>query len=126
MGGRIAFLANCRHGGRLRAAAGFYGSGIAPESSVDRFGRTPPINEADAMQAPLFLGYGANDSGIPPTEHANIARRLSELKKTYELKVYGGAGHAFLCDERPQMYSAAAAAVAWQDIIAFFERYLTV
>lgn len=119
MGGRLAFLANCRLPGRLHAAVGFYGGGIAPEGGgPDKFGRTPPIGEAGSMQAPIYLGYGADDQGIPPAEHARVAGVLSTAKKRYTLAVYPGAGHAFLCEERAN-YAPAAAALAWRDILDF-------
>ena len=118
MGGRYAFLANCRYPDRLKAAVGFYGGGIAAEGPKDRFGRTPPIGEADKMQAPVFLGYGADDQGIPPAEHARIAEKLSALKKCYTLAVYPGAGHAFLCEERAG-YAPAVAARAWPEALEF-------
>jgi len=80
MGGRFAFYANCRFPGRLKAAVGFYGGGISPEGGKDRFGRTPPIGEAHKMKAPILLGYGADDAGIPPSEHARVAEALSSAK----------------------------------------------
>jgi carboxymethylenebutenolidase len=124
MGGRLAFLANCRLPGRLQAAVGFYGGGIAPEGSgPDKFGRTPPIGEAGSMQAPIYLGYGADDQGIPPAEHARVASVLSTAKKRYSLAVYPGAGHAFLCEERAN-YAPAAAALAWRDILDFLAAQL--
>ena len=124
MGGRFAFLANCRLSDRLNAAVGFYGGGIAP-AGPDRFGRTPPIGEAANMQAPIFLGYGADDQGIPPVEHARIAETLSAAKKRYTLAVYPGAGHAFLCEERAN-YAPKAAEQAWPEIIAFLHANLDI
>ncbi|MDE2108252.1 MAG: dienelactone hydrolase family protein [Gammaproteobacteria bacterium] len=123
MGGRHAFYANCRYPERLKAAVGFYGGGIAAEGAQDRFGRTPPIAEADKMQAPIFLGYGADDQGIPPAEHARVAEKLSSLKKRYTLAVYPGAGHAFLCEERAN-YAPVVAARAWPEAIEFLHTEL--
>ncbi|HLW74209.1 MAG TPA: dienelactone hydrolase family protein [Gammaproteobacteria bacterium] len=124
MGGRLAFLANCRFPARLQAAVGFYGGAIAPESTgPDKFGRTPPIGEAGSMQAPIYLGYGADDQGIPPAEHARVAGLLSAAKKRYTLAVYPGAAHAFLCEERAN-YAPTAAALAWRDIIDFLAAQL--
>src|SRR5579859_7687764 len=123
LGGRLAFLANCRFASRLRAAVAFYGGGIAPGVDPDRFGRTPPIGEAAKMQAPIFLGYGADDQGITGDEHARIAKTLSEAKKRYLLSVYPGAGHAFLCEERPS-YAPGVAEHAWPDAIAFLKTHL--
>ena len=121
MGGRLAFLANCRHPDRLKVAVSFYGGGIAPEGA-DRFGRTPPIGAAAQMQAPLFLGYGADDQGIPPGEHARIAQILSAAKKRFTLALYPGAGHGFLCEERAS-FAPAVAEHAWQESIAFLQAH---
>ena len=124
MGGRLAFLANCRLAARLRAAVAFYGGGIAPEApGPDRFGRTPPLAETAAMQAPLFLGYGADDQGITPAEHARVVSALSAAKKRYALNVYPGAGHAFLCEERAN-YAPVAAKIAWRDALDFLSVHL--
>ena len=123
MGGRLAFLSNCRLPTRLQAAVGFYGGAIAPGVSPDRFGRIPPIGEAEKMQAPIFLGYGADDQGIPGDEHARIAKTLTDLKKRYVLSVYPGAGHAFLCEERPA-YAPAVEPIAWREAIEFLHANL--
>ena len=124
MGGRLAFLSNCRYPDRLQASVGFYGGAIAPAGDgPDRFGRTPPIGEAAKMKNPIYLGYGAEDQGIPPEEHARIASTLSAAKKRYTLAVYPGAGHAFLCEERAN-YAPAAAELAWRDSINFLKTNL--
>ena len=123
MGGRLAYLCNCRFPGRLKASVAFYGGGISPEGGQDKFGRTPPIGETEKMQAPLFLGYGAEDQGIPPAEHARVVTALSAAKKRYSLNVYPGAGHAFLCEERSN-YAPAAAVLGWRDAVDFLKREL--
>lgn len=123
MGGRLAYLSNCRFPTRLKAAVAFYGGGISPEGGQDKFGRTPPIGETGKMQAPLFLGYGADDQGIPPAEHARVVTALSGAKKRYTLNVYPGAGHAFLCEERAN-YAPAAAALAWRNAVDFLKLQL--
>ncbi len=122
MGGRLAYLANCRHAARIKAAVAFYGGGIAPDG-VDRFGRTPPVGETAAMQHPIFIGYGAEDTSIPAPEHGRVAQALSAHKKRYTLAVYPEAGHGFLCEERAS-YAAAAAAGAWQETLGFLDSNL--
>lgn len=122
MGGRLAYLANIRHPERIKATAAFYGGGIAPEGA-DRFGRNPPIAETGAMRHPIFLGYGADDPGIGPAEHARVAQTLSEQEKRYTLAVYPGAGHGFLCEERAS-YDEAAATAAWREVLGFFRACL--
>ncbi|HKJ22207.1 MAG TPA: dienelactone hydrolase family protein, partial [Gammaproteobacteria bacterium] len=122
MGGRLAFLAAARHAERLGAAVCFYGGGIAPDGE-DRFGRVPPISEAEAIKGSVFLGYGADDQSIDAGQHGRITATLSGLKKRYSLAVYPGAGHGFLCEERPS-HAPAAAARAWPEAIDFLHREL--
>ncbi len=117
MGGRLAYLAGCTRPEAWRATIAFYGGGIAPEGP-DRFGREPPIGRSGALAAPLFLGYGADDASITPAEHARVAETLSGLGKRYLLAVYPGAGHGFLCEERPSHHPRAAGE-AWRDILSF-------
>jgi carboxymethylenebutenolidase len=121
MGGRLAFVAGCRHAGRLRATVAYYGSGICPEGEKDRLGRTPPIAESAALAAPLLLVYGGADPGIPPAEHARLAQRLGELGKRYVLSVYPGAGHGFCCEDRAA-YAPAAAEAAHAETVEFLRR----
>ena len=123
MGGRLAFLGNCRFPDRFKAAVCFYGGGIAAEGETDRFGRTPPIHLAAHMKAPIYLGYGADDQGIPPAEHARITDKLSSLKKRYNLAVYPDAGHAFLCEERAN-YAPGPAKRAWTEALDFLHANL--
>jgi len=123
LGGRLAYLCNCRFPGRLKAAVAFYGGSISPDIDPDKFGRTPPIGETEKMQAPLFLGYGADDQGITPAEHARVVTALSAAKKRYVMHVYPGAPHAFLCEERSN-YAPAAAALAWRDAVDFLKLQL--
>jgi carboxymethylenebutenolidase len=121
MGGRLAFLSGCRHAGRLRAVVSFYGGSTFPEGDKDRFGRTPPIGEAAALQAPLLLTYGGTDASIPPAERARIAQRLGELDKRHVISVYPGAGHAFCCEDRAN-YAPQAAEAAYAEMFDFLRR----
>jgi carboxymethylenebutenolidase len=118
MGGRLAFLAGCRHAARLGAVVSFYGGAIFPEGDKDRLGRTPPVHEAAALAAPLLLIYGGADPGIPPAEHARLAQRLGELDKRYQLSLYPGAAHGFCCEDR-EAYAPRAAEAAHAEAIGF-------
>ena len=122
MGGRYTFLANAVHADKFKAAAAFYGAGIAPEK--DALGRQPLLNRAAAMQAPIMLVYGADDESIAPDEHGRIAQALSTAKKRYILSVFPNAGHGFLSDRRDS-YAAAPAREAWQMTMNFFRHNLT-
>lgn len=121
MGGRLAFLAACRHAARLRASVAYYGGGICPEDEKDRLGRTPPISEAAALAAPLLLIYGGKDGGIPAAEHARVAQRLGDLDKRYILSLHPGAGHGFCCEDRSS-YAPKATEQAHAETIDFLKR----
>lgn len=121
MGGRLAFLAACRHPARIHASVAFYGGGIFPEGEKDRLGRTPPINEAAALAAPLLLTYGGQDAGITPAERARIAQRLGELDKRHVISTHAGAGHGFCCEDRGA-YAPQAAEAAHGEAIDFLKR----
>lgn len=121
MGGRYTFLANAVHADKFKAAAAFYGAGIAPQQ--DQLGRKPLLDRVEAMQAPIMLVYGADDQSIAPDEHARIAQALSQAKKRYILSVFPNAGHGFLSDRRDS-YAPQPAQEAWQMTMNFFKRNL--
>lgn len=122
LGGRLAFRANCDNAERIGAAVGYYGGSIAPADGTDRFGRKSLLDHIDAMQAPIFLHYGAEDTSIPPEEHGRITEALSKAKKRYQISVYPNAGHGFFCDQR-QSYHEASANESWSLTMAFLNRY---
>lgn len=122
MGGRITFLTACNNPA-IKAAAPFYGGGIA---SVMRPGeRTPkaPLEYAASLNAPMLAFFGGKDAFIPATEVDAIRTRLRDLGKQAEVIVYEDADHGFFCDERPS-YHPEAARDAWQKLSGFFAQHL--
>lgn len=112
MGGRLAFLTACALPDRIAAAAPFYGGGI-----------TGHLDQADRIQAPLYLFFGQKDAFIPQEQVKQIDAKLKELGKRYELKNYEGADHGFFCDQRVS-YHPKAAEDAWNELKAFFAEHL--
>jgi carboxymethylenebutenolidase len=49
---------------------------------------------------------------------------MKKLGKSYEYKIYKGAGHAFFNDTNPQRYNAEAAKDAWTQTLAFLKKNL--
>jgi carboxymethylenebutenolidase len=117
MGGMIAFLAACQLPSEIKAAVPFYGGGIAGEAT------TAPLNAAGALQAPILCFFGENDPYIPLSQVQKIEETLRSLGKTFEIKVFPGAGHGFFCDDR-DAYHAEAAKEAWEKMRAWFAQYL--
>jgi carboxymethylenebutenolidase len=118
-GGRQALFlaANCPE---LRAAAAFYGRPINRPTQPG----PSPIDLIDRMHCPIFGAYGAADRGIAVEAVERFRDALAAHGKTAEIHVYPDGEHAFMNDRRPEGYNATAAAAAWRDVVAFFERYL--
>lgn len=94
----------------LRAAVAFYG-------------RQPDAAEVPKIKAALQLHYASLDervnAGIGAFEEA-----LKNAKVNYELFMYEGVNHAFHNDTSAARYNEAAAKLAWQRTLAFFEKQL--
>ncbi len=117
MGGRITFLTAARHAPDIKAAVPFYGGGIAANTP------NAPVNFADRITAPVLAFFGEKDQMIPLDQVTRIEETMRRLGKTYEAKVYPGAGHGFFCDERAS-YHAEAARDAWNRLLQWFAKHL--
>lgn len=117
--GKVGITGFCYGGGVSNAAAVAY-----PElaCAVPFYGRQAPAADVDKIQAPLLLHYAALDTrineGWPAMEAA-----LKAHNKVYEAHIYPGVNHGFHNDSTPR-YDKAAAELAWQRTLAWFEKYL--
>ncbi|AWI54521.1 carboxymethylenebutenolidase [Aquabacterium olei] len=113
-------------------AVGFcYGGAIAnhlavqlPEldAAVPFYGGQPAAEEVARIQAPLLIHYAEQDERI----NAGWPAYEAALKRSgvrHEAHIYPGTQHGFHNDTTPR-YDEAAARVAWQRTLAFFERHL--
>ena len=118
--GKVGCVGFCYGGGVCNALAVAY-----PElaASVPFYGRQAAAADVPKIEAPLLLHYGALDervnAGWPDYEAA-----LIEHGKTYTAHFYEGANHGFHNDTTPR-YDAAAAELAWDRTIAFFNAHLS-
>ncbi|WP_295684696.1 dienelactone hydrolase family protein [uncultured Nevskia sp.] len=117
--------------GKLGAVGFCYGGGVAnylatqlPDlaAAVPFYGAQPPLDTVAAIKAPLLLQYAEQDerinAGWPAYETA-----LKAAKVNYQAYIYPGVQHGFNNDTTPR-YDAAAAKLAWERTIAFFEQHL--
>jgi carboxymethylenebutenolidase len=108
-GGGIANTLAVRMGADLAAAVPFYGS-------------QPAAADTTKIQAALLIHYAALDerinAGWPAYEKA-----LQEHHKRYTAYMYEGTNHAFHNDTTPR-YDEAAARLAWQRTLDFFNQTL--
>jgi carboxymethylenebutenolidase len=107
-GGRMAHVLSVRVPD-LAAAVPFYGSTLAPE-------------EAAKVKAPLLIHFAEQDQRINAAWPAYEAA-LKAANVKYEAHTYPGTQHGFNNDTTPR-FDAAAAKLAWQRTIDFFNKTL--
>jgi carboxymethylenebutenolidase len=91
-------------------------------AAVPFYGRQPSAADAAKIKAPLLLHYASLDTrvnaGWPAYEEALKANHV-----TYTVYIYEGVNHGFHNDTTPR-YDEAAAKLAWQRTLDFFNKYL--
>ena len=117
--------------GKLGVVGFCYGGGIANflatrlpdlDAAVAFYGAHPSTEDTAKIKAPLLVQLAELDeritSGWPAYEQA-----LKAAGVNYQAYIYPGVQHAFNNDTTPR-YDEAAATLAWQRTIAFFNQYL--
>jgi len=118
--GKIGVVGFCFGGGIANTLAVRMGSELA--AAVPFYGAQPPAAEVSKIKAPLLLHYASLDArinaGWPAYEEALKANHV-----TYTAYMYEGTNHGFHNDTTPR-YDEAAAKLAWQRTLDFFNKYL--
>ncbi len=73
------------------------------------------------LKAPVIFHFGANDKSIPP----EAVEKHRDAYPDAPVYVYEDTGHAFNRDVDPSHYNEAAAKLAWQRTLQFFEKNLS-
>jgi carboxymethylenebutenolidase len=95
----------------------------ALKAAVAFYGRQPDAADVPKIKAAVQLHYAEMDERV----NAGIAAYEEALKKAgtnYELYMYNGAQHAFHNDTAGPRYNEAAAKLAWERTIKFFNEKL--
>lgn len=94
-------------------------------ASVINYGHlmTDP-NTIAKIKTPILGNFGADDRGIPPADVQAFATAVQAAGKPIDVKVYPGAGHAFMNPNNKGGYVPDAAKDAWARIDAFFANHL--
>jgi len=122
LGGQYALMAACTARG-LSACVSWYGM----LRYAERNARKPksPLDLAPQLACPYLGLFGEEDAIIPNADVAELRAILEGAGKTFEIRSYRGAGHAFFNDTRPDAYRPDAAADAFPRAVAFLRRALS-
>ena len=118
--GKIGVVGFCFGGGIANTLAVRMGADLA--AAVPFYGAQPSAADTAKIKAPLLIHYASLDAridaGWPAFEEALKANHV-----TYTAHMYEGANHGFHNDTTPR-YDEAAAKLAWQRTLDFFNKYL--
>jgi carboxymethylenebutenolidase len=119
---RIGVIGWCMGGGyalqlavaepRLAAAAINYGHLVTDPATISK------------IRPPILGNFGADDRGIPPEDVRAFDAALKKAGKSSDIKIYEGAGHAFMNPNNKAGFVKSAADDAWSRIDTFFARTL--
>jgi carboxymethylenebutenolidase len=119
IGGHMTYLTACET--ELRAAASFYGGGIAAAQGPG--GGIPTIDRTSKIGGTIDCFFGGKDAMIPGAQVDAIRSALVTSGVNHHIEVYPDADHGFFCDQRAT-YHKASADDAWQKVKALFAREL--
>lgn len=118
--GKLGSVGFCFGGGITNTLAVRLGADL--NAGVPFYGGQPKAEDVPKIKAPLLLQYAGNDArvnaGWPPYEEALKANKIE-----YTAYIYGNTNHGFHNDTTPR-YDEAAAKLAWQRTLDFFNKHL--
>lgn len=118
--GKVGSVGFCFGGGITNTLAVRMGSEL--NAGVPFYGGQPKAEDVSKIKAPLLLHYAGNDArvnaGWPPYEEALKANHVD-----YTAYTYPNTNHGFHNDTTPR-YDEAAAKLAWQRTLDFFNKHL--
>jgi carboxymethylenebutenolidase len=121
MGGQYALMAACTTPA-LAACVSWYG--MLRYRANNALKPASPLQLAPQLGCPYLGLFGEEDAIIPPADVEELRGILTEKAKTFTIRTYAGAGHAFFNDARPDAYRAEAARDAWPRAVRFLREHL--
>ena len=121
-GGRYAYIAACKL--NIDAVVDCYGGSVVVQPErLSELRPVAPIDLTASLSCSLLGIFGKEDPHVPMDHIAAMEDRLKLHAKQFEIKIYDGAGHAFLGHQHSS-YQVEASNDAWMRIFEFFEAHL--
>jgi carboxymethylenebutenolidase len=118
--GKLGAVGFCFGGGMVNQLAVRLGADL--NAGVAFYGRQAGVDDVPRISAPLLLHYAGKDEGVN-AGIANYEAALKANKKVHTLYMYEGKQHGFHNDTTPR-YDEAAAKLAWERTLEFFNKHL--
>jgi carboxymethylenebutenolidase len=119
--GKIGATGFCYGGSTANNLAVRLGPDLA--AAVPFYGGPPPPDDIAKIKAAILVHHGELDKRLAATWPA-YDQALTAAQVPHEGYIYPGAVHGFNCDATPERYDKAAADLAWQRTIGWFNKYL--
>ncbi len=118
--GKIGAVGFCYGGGMVNYLATRLGSDLS--AGVPFYGSAPNVEDVPKIKCPLLIQSAEVDERINASWPA-FEKALQAAHVPYERHLYPGTQHGFNNDTTPR-YDAAAAKLAWERTIAFFNKHV--
>jgi carboxymethylenebutenolidase len=118
--GKIGVTGFCYGGGISNTLAVRLGPDLA--AAVPFYGAVPPGDQIPKIKGAVLVHHGALDTRLAATWPA-YDMALNAINVPHEGYIYPNAVHGFNCDATPERYNKAAADLAWQRTIDWFNKY---
>lgn len=101
---------------------------VAPDeigAVVDCYGVHPNVKpDFTKLKAPVLAIFGGKDAGVNEAARTQLENDVRAAGVTYESHVYPQADHAFMNEQRKDVYRAQDAEDAWQRAVDFMRQHL--
>jgi carboxymethylenebutenolidase len=110
--------------GNIGATGFCYGGGMSNTLAVPFYGGPPAKEDIPKIKAAILVHHGELDTRLATTWPAYEAA-LKAINVPHEGYIYANAVHGFNCDATPERYNKAAADLAWQRTVGWFNKYVS-
>ena len=116
--GKVAMTGFCMGGAYTLASA----CTIRGLAAVVPFYGIPPRADYARVEAPILFHVAEHDGWVTPAKAREVESTVTTHGGSIQLEIYD-ADHAFMNENRPEVYAAAAAALAWERTVAFLREH---